>query len=168
MCALDVRGGVPVHSRRAVFEWCTMHFMKLVGTVSPAPRAACVQRCAGSAGGAPAEARHRVIAVGVQGVGRAAQDRRAPGDMVEVLAEKVVAAGQSLLRTVAELKRRALLSDAAGLNAAVAERCAAHRGAADGAAAALRTLRDEVASTVQARWQFRDRSRAAPKEDCWA
>ncbi len=99
---------------------------------------------------------------------RAAQDRRAPGDMVEVLAEKVVAAGQSLLRTVAELKRRALLTDAAGLNVAVAERCAAHRGAADGAAATLRTLRDEVASTVQARWQFRDRSRAATKEDCWA
>jgi len=71
--------------------------------------------------------------------------------MMEVLAEKVVAAGQSLLRTVAELKRRALLADAASVNAAVDERSERFRVAAAATDAGLRTLRDEVASTVQVR-----------------
>ena len=78
-----------------------------------------------------------------------------PGDMVEVLAEKVVAAGQSLLRTVAELKRRALLADAAAVNSAVEERSERYGQAAGATKAALRALRDEVSSTVQARsWRF--------------
>ncbi|KAK9842017.1 hypothetical protein WJX81_004312 [Elliptochloris bilobata] len=76
-------------------------------------------------------------------------ERRVPGDMMEVLAEKVVAGGQSLLRTVAELKRRALLADAAAANSAVAERSERYSSAAGATNAALRTLRDEVASTVQ-------------------
>lgn len=74
-----------------------------------------------------------------------------PGDMTEVLAEKVVAAGQSLLRTVAELKRRALLADAAAANLAVDERSERYGQAAAATEAALRALRDEVSSTVQAR-----------------
>ena len=74
-----------------------------------------------------------------------------PGDMVEVLAEKVVAAGQSLLRTVAELKRRALLADAAAVNSAVDERSERCGQAAGATEAALRALRDEVSSSVQAR-----------------
>lgn len=74
-----------------------------------------------------------------------------PGDMTEVLAEKVVAAGQSLLRTVAELKRRALLADAAAVNSAVEERTERYGQAASATEAALRALRDEVSSTVQAR-----------------
>ena len=83
------------------------------------------------------------------------QERRVPGDMVEVLAEKVVAAGQSLLRMVAELKRRALLADAAAVNSAVDERSERYGQAAGATEGALRALRDEVSSTVQAcSWRF--------------
>lgn len=39
------------------------------------------------------------------------QGRRAPGDIVEVLAEKVVTSGQALLGVIGQLKRNALLSD---------------------------------------------------------
>ena len=44
----------------------------------------------------------------------------APGDMLEVYAEKMLAAGRSLLATTSDLQRNVLLNDVAGRNAEVA------------------------------------------------
>ena len=48
------------------------------------------------------------------------QDKRAPSDFPEVLAQKVVYAGQSLLALIGEIKRNAIVSDFAARNRDVA------------------------------------------------
>ncbi|PSC68208.1 mediator of RNA polymerase II transcription subunit 22 isoform X3 [Micractinium conductrix] len=59
---------------------------------------------------------------------------RVPGELMEVFAEKMLAACQALLGVVAELKRNALLNDVHGRNAEVASSAAE----AEAEAAALR------------------------------
>ena len=44
------------------------------------------------------------------------QDKRGPSDLPEVLAQKIVYAGQSLLALIGELKRNAIVSDFAARN----------------------------------------------------
>ena len=54
------------------------------------------------------------------------QDKRASGELPEVLVEKLVLAGQSILTLIADLKRDALLSDFTAMNKLVDEKRAAH------------------------------------------
>ena len=62
------------------------------------------------------------------------QGRKVPSDLPEVLAQKIVQAGQTLLTLVGEIKRNALVSDFAARNAEVAtarERFAVKQAAAE-------------------------------------
>ena len=70
------------------------------------------------------------------------QDKKGTGEMTEVLVEKLVVAGQSVLTLIAELKRHALLSDFAALNSIVATRERDHEAVA---AAAEQKLQQIVA-----------------------
>ncbi len=62
------------------------------------------------------------------------QGRRVPSDLPEVLAQKIVQAGQTLLTLIGEIKRNALVSDFAARNADVAalrDRLAAQQAASE-------------------------------------
>ena len=63
--------------------------------------------------------------------------------MTEVLVEKLVVAGQSVLTLIAELKRQALLSDFAALNGVVAARQRDHEAVAAAAEQKLQQLAAE-------------------------
>jgi hypothetical protein len=69
---------------------------------------------------------------------------QAPGELVEVLAEKVLLAAQDLLETTAELKRRAFLAQA-GKQAAKADRAQTH---AD-MSARIQSLESELAEAEE-------------------
>uniref|UniRef100_A0A061S1Z5 Mediator of RNA polymerase II transcription subunit 22 n=1 Tax=Tetraselmis sp. GSL018 TaxID=582737 RepID=A0A061S1Z5_9CHLO len=53
---------------------------------------------------------------------RAAPGKAVPGEMPEVLAEKIILGGKGLLEVVAELKRKAIVSDHESINAQKAQR----------------------------------------------
>ncbi|KAK9812824.1 hypothetical protein WJX72_004355 [[Myrmecia] bisecta] len=78
-----------------------------------------------------------------------ARRAQVPGDLMEVLAEKIVFAGQSLLALIGDLKRNALLSDFATLNSGTAQRIEAYEQQERASAAQLKLLKREVAETLQ-------------------
>ena len=64
--------------------------------------------------------------------------------MTEVLVEKLVVAGQSVLTLIAELKRQALLSDFPALNSAVAARQRDHEAVLEAAEQKIQHLAAEA------------------------
>ena len=108
---------VPVHPRRPGWapacSWSDQSRAPACPPAPPPPVAATRRRCTLTACGSA------LLPPSLQG--------RVPGELMEVFAEKMLAACQALLGVVAELKRNALLNDVHGRNAEV-RAAAASRG----------------------------------------
>ncbi|KAL3147951.1 hypothetical protein ABBQ38_014246 [Trebouxia sp. C0009 RCD-2024] len=72
------------------------------------------------------------------------QATRAPGDLLEVLAEKLVLSGQLLISMLEELKRNAALSNFAALNSNIAHHDAAYQERAAQVHAELAVLQQQL------------------------
>lgn len=73
-----------------------------------------------------------------------AQATRVPGDLLEVLAEKLVLSGQLLISMLEELKRNAALSNFAALNSNIAQHDVAYREKAAQLHAELAVLQQQL------------------------
>ncbi|KAL3140687.1 hypothetical protein ABBQ32_005248 [Trebouxia sp. C0010 RCD-2024] len=72
------------------------------------------------------------------------QATRVPGDLLEVLAEKLVLSGQLLISMLEELKRNAALSNFAALNSNIAQHDVAYREKAAQLHAELAVLQQQL------------------------
>mmetsp|Transcript_32093 Transcript_32093/g.91006 ORF Transcript_32093/g.91006 Transcript_32093/m.91006 type:complete len:163 (+) Transcript_32093:340-828(+) len=80
--------------------------------------------------------------------GKRSQDKKVPGEMPEVLAEKIILGGKGLLELAAELKRQAIVSDHSSINKMKAERIAAFEKQLLDTEAELKDIKQEVADCL--------------------